>query len=92
MQELFVVLFIALVAVGAHFAFKKPKKANPWSGRSSASNENEGEKSSSSSFSSDFTPTPVSMVSDEEIAPTPRVKKTTNSRKKYGGKISKTKK
>jgi hypothetical protein len=68
MKELYILLFIAIVAVGAHFAFKAPKKTNPWMGRGAGSGEGgegEGEQTPSGTqtptsaanlFSADFVP------------------------------------
>lgn len=91
MQELYVLLFVGVVAIGAYFAFKKPKKENVWMGHSAPSG---GDSSTDGEtgivFSGDTAP--VSLLVDEETAPQAKVKKSTKPRKKYGTRITKAKK
>jgi hypothetical protein len=97
MQELYTVLFISIVAVGAYFAFKKPKKANPRLGRGGhqgGGDEQGGGETPTGvetvtpiSFAGDFAHAPTVVVEEAEI-PAPELKvprkKTTKPRKKYG--------
>lgn len=94
MQELYVILFIALISVGAYFAFKKPKKTNAWDGRGSSSGSGEQDGEQNPTSTSQTTPSsfygdvaPLALVTEEEKTSSTTKKRSTKPRKKYGTRI-----